>query len=270
MSVVKLEELLEAGAHFGHQTQRWNPKMAQYILCARNGIHFIDLSKTISALDAFIEKVRDVTSKGGKILFVGTKKQLKAYVKEEAERCKMPFVTERWLGGMLTNLSTVKESIRRLEKLEAEEQTENFHKLTKKEQSQKVREKEKLLSVLGGIRDMKHNPKIVFVIDTIREHLAVAEARRLGIRIAAIADTNSNPDLIDYVIPANDDAIKSVKVITSKIVDAIIDATKDLNLKAMSEKDADEKRPTKSKFDKDDDEGEEKNKPVKKIRKKTD
>jgi small subunit ribosomal protein S2 len=267
MSAVKLEELLEAGAHFGHQTQRWNPKMAQYILCARNGIHFIDLSKTISSLDAFIEKVRETTGKGGKVLFVGTKKQLKAYIKEEAERCKMPFVTERWLGGMLTNLSTVKESIRRLEKLEAEEQTENFQKLTKKEQSQKIREKEKLLSVLGGIRDMKHNPKIVFVVDTIREHLAVAEARRLGIKVAAIADTNSNPDLIDYVIPANDDAIKSVKVVTSKIVEAIIDATKDL--KIVAEKDGDDKKSAKTRFDKGEDEGEEKNKPVKKIRKKT-
>jgi len=266
MSSIKLEELLEAGAHFGHQTQRWNPKMAQFILCARNGIHFIDLSKTISALDAFIEKVREVTGKGGKVLFVGTKKQLKAYIKEEAERCKMPFVTERWLGGMLTNLSTVKESIRRLEKLEAEELSENFQKLTKKEQSQKIREKEKLLSVLGGIRDMKHNPRIVFVVDTIREHLAVAEARRLGIKIAAIADTNSNPDLIDYVIPANDDAIKSVKAITSKIVDAIIDATKDL--KIISEKDAEEKRAAKTKFDKGEEEGEEKSRPVKKIRKK--
>jgi small subunit ribosomal protein S2 len=268
MSAIKLEELLEAGAHFGHQTQRWNPKMAPYILCARNGIHFIDLSKTISALDVFLEKVRDVASKGGKILFVGTKKQLKAYVKEEAERCKMPFVTERWLGGMLTNLATVKESVRRLEKLEAEEQTETFQKLTKKEQSQRINEKEKLIAVLGGIRDMKHNPKIVFVVDTIREHLAVAEAKRLGIRIAAIADTNSNPDLIDYVIPANDDAIKSVKAITSKVVDTIIDATKDL--KIIAEKEAkDDKKPLKSKFDKDE-EDEEKGKTAKKIRKKAD
>ncbi|MCL2845808.1 MAG: 30S ribosomal protein S2 [Chitinivibrionia bacterium] len=266
MSVIKLEELLEAGAHFGHQTQRWNPKMAPYILCARNGIHFIDLSKTISALDVFIEKVREITAKGGKVLFVGTKKQLKAYVKEEAERCNMPFVTERWLGGMLTNLNTVKESVRRLEKLEAEEQTENFQKLTKKEQSQRIKEKEKLVAVLGGIRDMKQNPKIVFVVDTIREHLAVAEAKRLKIKIAAIADTNSNPDLIDFVIPANDDAIKSVKAITSKVVDTIIDATKDL--KIIAEKEAkDDKRPIKAKFDKDEEE-EEKGKTAKKIRKK--
>ena len=266
MSAITLEELLEAGAHFGHQTQRWNPKMKPYILCARNGIHFIDLSKTITALDVFIEKVREITGKGGKVLFVGTKKQLKAYVKEEAERCNMPFVTERWLGGMLTNLSTVKESIRRLEKLEAEELSENFHKLTKKEQSSKIREKERLISVLGGIRDMRHLPKIVFVVDTIREHLAVAEAKRLGIKVAAIADTNSNPDFIDYVIPANDDAIKSVKAITEKVVDAIIDATKDL--KVIAEKDESDK-PARTKFDKDED-GEEQNKPKRKIRKKAD
>jgi len=269
MSAVKLEELLEAGAHFGHQTQRWNPKMAQYILCARNGIHFIDLSKTISSLDVFIERVREVTSKGGKVLFVGTKKQLKAYVKEEAERCKMPFVTERWLGGMLTNLATVKESVRRLEKLEAEELSETFHKLTKKEQSQKIREKEKLVSVLGGIRDMKSAPKIVFVVDTIREHLAVAEAKRLGVQVAAIADTNSNPDLIDYVIPANDDAIKSVRVITSKITDAIIDATKDLKIISEKEGRDENRKAGKSRFDKDEDD-DEKGRTAKKIRKKAD
>jgi small subunit ribosomal protein S2 len=268
MSTITLEELLEAGAHFGHQVQRWNPKMKPYILCARNGIHFLDLEKTISGLDLFVERVREITAKGGKVLFVGTKKQLKAYIKEEAERCKMPFVTERWLGGMLTNLSTVKESIRRLDKLEAEEQAEDFHKLTKKEQGQKIREKEKLLSVLGGIRDMKHNPKIVFIVDTIREHLAVAEARRLGIDIAAIADTNSNPDLIDYVIPANDDAIKSVKVITEKIVDAIIDATKDL--KIVAEKSGEEVKAKSPKYEKQESEDDESRRPRKKIRKKQD
>jgi len=266
MSTIKIEELLEAGAHFGHQVQRWNPKMKPYILCARNGIHFVDLEKTISGLDNFTQKVREVTSKGGKVLFVGTKKQLKAYIKEEAERCKMPFVTERWLGGMLTNLATVKESIRRLDKLEAEIETEDFHKLTKKEQGQKLHEKEKLLSVLGGIREMKHNPKIVFVVDTVREHLAVAEARRLGIEVAAIADTNSNPDLIDYVIPANDDAIKSVKVITEKIVDAIIDATKDLKVAAAKEGEGDEVKT--AKYEGQDPDDEESNKPRKKIRKK--
>jgi small subunit ribosomal protein S2 len=180
----------------------------------------------------------------------------------------MPFVTERWLGGMLTNLSTVKESIRRLDKLEAEEQTEDFHKLTKKEQGQKGHEKEKLLSVLGGIRDMKHIPKIVFVVDTIREHLAVAEAKRLGIEVAAIADTNSNPDLIDYVIPANDDAIKSVKVITEKVVDAIIDATKDL--KVINEKNGEDVKSKSVKYEKQDSEEEDARRPRKKIRKKTD
>jgi len=268
MSSITLEELLEAGAHFGHQVQRWNPKMKPYILCARNGIHFIDLEKTILSLDKFIEKVREVTAKGGKILFVGTKKQLKGYIMEEAERCKMPFVTERWLGGMLTNLTTVKESIRRLDKLEAEIQTEAFLKLTKKEQGQRIHEKDKLLSVLGGIRDMKNYPKMIFVVDTIREHLAVAEARRLGIKVAAIADTNSNPDLIDYVIPANDDAIKSVKVITEKVVDAIIEATKDL--KVITEKEGEEDKAKGAKFDKQESEDDESRKTRKKIRKKTD
>ena len=236
MPSVTLKELLEAGAHFGHQTQRWNPKMKKFILCPRNGIHIIDLNKTISALDEFVAKVKSVTSKGGKVLFVGTKKQVKSYIKEEAERCGMPFVTERWLGGMLTNLKTIKESVRKLEKIEKMEKDGSIEKLPKKEIIQLGRSKEKLLAVLGGIRDIKKAPELVFVVDTLREHLAVAEANRLRIPVAAIADTNSNPDELAYPIPANDDAIKSVKVITEKISNAIIEATKDLKAKAAKEK----------------------------------
>ncbi len=216
MASVTLKDLLEAGAHFGHQTQRWNPKMKRFILCPKNGIHIIDLNKTIVELDKFIAKVRSVTSKGGKVLFVGTKKQVKSYIKEEAERCGMPYVTERWLGGMLTNFSTIRESVKRLEKIEKMEADGTFEKLPKKEIIQLTRQKEKLTAVLGGIRNIRKSPELVFVVDTLREHLAVAEARRLGIPVAAIADTNSNPDELEFPIPANDDAIKSVKVITGK------------------------------------------------------
>lgn len=244
MASISLKELLEAGAHFGHQTQRWNPKMKRFILCPRNGIHIIDLNKTVSALDEFVEKVRAVTSKGGKVLFVGTKKQVKSYIKEEAERCNMPYVTERWLGGMLTNLSTIKESIRKLEKIEKMEADGTFENLPKKEVIQLERQKGKLLAVLGGIRNMRKVPDLVFVVDTLREHLGVAEANRLGIPVAAIADTNSDPDLLAYPIPANDDAIKSVKVITEKIADTIIEATKDLKGKEM--KDGRDKAPSNS------------------------
>jgi len=236
MASVTLKDLLEAGAHFGHQTQRWNPKMKRFILCPKNGIHIIDLNKTIVELDKFIAKVRSVTSKGGKVLFVGTKKQVKSYIKEEAERCGMPYVTERWLGGMLTNFSTIRESVKRLEKIEKMEADGTFEKLPKKEIIQLTRQKEKLTAVLGGIRNIRKSPELVFVVDTLREHLAVAEARRLGIPVAAIADTNSNPDELEFPIPANDDAIKSVKVITEAICEAIIDSTKDL--KILEEKEA--------------------------------
>jgi small subunit ribosomal protein S2 len=235
MASVTLKELLEAGAHFGHQTQRWNPKMKRFILCPRNGIHIIDLNKTISQLDKFVAKVKSVASKGGKVLFVGTKKQVKTYIKEEAERCGMPYITERWLGGMLTNLKTIKESIKKLDKIEKMEADGTIEDLPKKEVILLSRQKEKLLSNLGGIRDLKKAPELVFVVDTLREHLAVAEANRLRIPVAAIADTNSNPDELAYPIPANDDAIKSVKVITEKISNAIIEVTKDLKAKKAKE-----------------------------------
>ncbi len=238
MASVTLKDLLEAGAHFGHQTQRWNPKMKRFILCPRNGIHIIDLNKTIVELDKFVAKVRSVTSKGGKVLFVGTKKQVKSYIQEEAERCGMPYVTERWLGGMLTNFKTIRESVKKLEKIEKMEEDGVFENLPKKEVVVLTRQKEKLESVLGGIRNIRKSPDLIFVVDTLREHLAVAEARRLNIPVAAIADTNSNPDELEFPIPANDDAIKSVKVITEAISNVIIESTKDLKIKAM--KDGDE------------------------------
>lgn len=235
MASVTLKELLEAGAHFGHQTQRWNPKMKKFILTPRNGIHIIDLNKTITALDEFVAKVRAVTSQGGKVLFVGTKKQVKAYIKEEAERCGMPYVTERWLGGMLTNFQTIKESVKKLEKIEKMEQDGTFESLPKKEVIQLGRDKNKLETQLSGIRNLKKAPALIFVVDTLREHLAVAEANRLRIPVGAIADTNSDPTGLTYPIPANDDAIKSVKVITEKISEAIIESTKALKLKEQKE-----------------------------------
>ncbi len=250
MASVTLKELLEAGAHFGHQTQRWNPKMKRFILCPRNGIHVIDLNKTIASLDKFVEKVKSVTSKGGKVLFVGTKKQVKSYIKEEAERCGMPYVTERWLGGMLTNFKTIKESVKKLEKIEKMEANGQIEALTKKEAIIMQRDKTKLLAVLGGIRDIKKAPDLVFVVDTLREHLAVAEANRLNIPVAAIADTNSDPDELTYPIPGNDDAIKSVKVITEKISEAIIEATKDLKVKEMKEGADKDEQPSEKKADK--------------------
>ena len=235
MSSVTLKDLLEAGAHFGHQTQRWNPKMKKFILCPRNGIHIIDLNKTVVALDEFVAKVTAVTSKGGKVLFVGTKKQVKSYIKEEAERCGQPYVTERWLGGMLTNFQTIKESIKRLNKIEKMELDGSFETLPKKEVILLERDKKKLLTVLGGIRDLKKAPDLIFIVDTLREHLAVAEANRLRIPVGAIADTNSDPTNLTYPIPANDDAIKSVKVITEAISNAIIEATKNSKVKEMKE-----------------------------------
>jgi len=243
---VTLKDLLEAGAHFGHQTQRWNPKMKRFILCPRNGIHIIDLNKTVVELEKFVNKVRSVTANGGKVLFVGTKKQVKAYIQEEAERCDMPYVTERWLGGMLTNFATIRESIKKLDKIEKMEEDGTFEELPKKEVIVLTRQKEKLLSVLGGVRKMKKSPDLVFVVDTLREHLAVAEARRLNIPVAAIADTNSNPDDLEFPIPANDDAIKSVKVITEAISNAIIESTKELNAKKAKEGSSNDKKAAKT------------------------
>jgi len=225
MSSVTLQDLLEAGTHFGHQTKRWNPKMKRSILCPKNGIYIIDFNKPLITLDKFIEKVRTEVQKGGKVLFVGTKKQLKDCIREEALRCKMPYVTERWLGGMLTNFQTIRQSVSKLDKIESMEKDGTIEALPKKERQLLAKRKEKLLMVLSGIRDLKRTPSIVFVVDTMKEHIAIAEGRRLGIPIGAIVDTNCDPDSVDYPIPGNDDAIKSVQLITKAIVDTVLEVS---------------------------------------------
>jgi len=221
MSALTLEDLLKAGTHFGHQTKRWNPKMKRFILCPRNGIYIIDLNKTIENLDKFIDRVKSEVQTGGKVLFVGTKKQIKDCIRDEATRCGMPYVCERWLGGMLTNFQTIRQSVNRLEKIETMETDGTMEALPKKEALSIGKKKQKLSTVLTGIRHMRKLPSIVFVVDTIKEHIAIEEARRLRIPIGAIVDTNCDPDTIDYPIPGNDDAIKSVQLITTAVADAI-------------------------------------------------
>lgn len=222
MAELQLQDLLEAGTHFGHQTKRWNPKMKRFILCPKNGIYIIDLNKTLMSIEKFVDRVRKEVLKGGKVLFVGTKKQLKDCIKEEAERCGMPYVSERWLGGMLTNFQTIRQSVAKLEKIEAMEADGTIEALPKKERGLLAKRKEKLISVLSGIRDMRKLPSIIFVVDTIKEHIVISEARRLRIPIGAIVDTNCDPDAVDYPIPGNDDAIKSVQLIARAVSDAII------------------------------------------------
>ncbi|HEX7511336.1 MAG TPA: 30S ribosomal protein S2, partial [Chitinivibrionales bacterium] len=222
MSALTLQDLLEAGTHFGHQTKRWNPKMQRFILCPRNGIYIVDLNKTLSGLDKFIQRVKSEVQKGGKVLFVGTKKQIKDCIMEEAVRCNMPYVTERWLGGMLTNFQTIRQSISKLEKIETMESDGTIEALPKKEVLMLMKKKEKLVMTLTGIRHVNRLPAVIFVVDTIKEQIAIAEARRLKIPIGAIVDTNCNPDEIDYPIPGNDDAIKSVQLITKTIADVVL------------------------------------------------
>jgi len=219
-----MKQLLEAGVHFGHQTRRWNPKMREYIFAERNGIHIIDLAQTVSRLDAALAFVRDTVARGESILYVGTKKQAQESVRAEAERSGQHYVNSRWLGGMLTNFTTIKRRIQRLEALEARRDAGDFERLTKKEAAKLTEEITKLNTVLGGIRKMRRVPGALFVIDPHREAIAVSEARRLEIPIVAMTDTNCDPDLIDWVIPANDDAIRSVKLICSKVADAVLDA----------------------------------------------
>ena len=219
---VSIKTLLDAGSHFGHHTRRWNPKMKQYIFGERNGIYIIDLKRTLIELDRAYSFVRNLSSKGGTILFVGTKKQAQEVVKEEASRCGMPFVNSRWLGGMLTNFVTMRTRINRMEELEAMNEDGRMALLPKKEQILLGKELEKLQRNLGGIRELRRAPQALFVIDTKREEIAIAEARRLGIPVIAMMDTNSDPDLIDFGIPANDDAIRSVQLITSLMADAAL------------------------------------------------
>ncbi|MBQ6149015.1 MAG: 30S ribosomal protein S2 [Oscillospiraceae bacterium] len=229
MAVVPMKALLEAGVHFGHQTKRWNPKMAPYIYTDRNGIHIIDLQQTVKFLDKAYNEMRDVASEG-EILFVGTKKQAQESIKNEAERCGMPYVNSRWLGGTLTNFRTIRRRIARLNQLKQMREDGTFDMLTKKEVSKYEGEIAKFEKFLGGIKDMERLPAALFVVDTRKEHIAVKEARRLGIPIFAIVDTNCDPDEIDVIIPGNDDAIRAVKLITSTMADAIIEARQGVQL----------------------------------------
>jgi len=220
---ITMRELLEAGVHFGHQVRRWNPKMAPYIFTKRNGIHIIDLAKTIPLFKVAWEFVRDETAKGANILFVGTKKQAQAIIEEQAQRCGAYYINQRWLGGLLTNFQTVRKSIEKLKRLERMEAEGAFDILPKKEVVKIKKKKEKLERFLKGIKDMETLPDIIYIVDTVREDIAVREAKKLGIPVVAIADTNCDPDLIDYPIPGNDDAIKAINLITSKIADAVIE-----------------------------------------------
>ncbi|MGQ9557347.1 MAG: 30S ribosomal protein S2 [Desulfurispora sp.] len=223
MAVISMKQLLEAGVHFGHQTRRWNPKMAPYIFTDRNGIYIIDLQKTVRKVEEAYNFVRNLAAEGGSVLFVGTKKQAQDAVKEEAERCGMFYVNQRWLGGMLTNFQTIRRRIERLHELERMEADGSMALLPKKEVARLLHEKERLQKFLGGIKDMRRLPDALFVIDPRKEKIAVAEARKLGIPIVAIVDTNCDPDEIDYVIPGNDDAIRAVRLLTSKMADAVLE-----------------------------------------------
>ncbi len=225
----QIQELLQAGVHFGHQTRRWNPKMKPFIFTERNGIYIIDLNKTLEAINVACQKVREIISRGQSILFVGTKKQAKGVIQEEAVRAGQYFVTERWLGGMLTNFSTIKNSIKKLKDMERMRDEGDLEKFTKKERSQFDNQIEKLTSVLGGIKDMNYLPGLVFVVDAKKEKIAVAEASKLGIPIIAILDTNADPDPIDFPIAANDDAIKSIRIITRTLVDAALETKQQIS-----------------------------------------
>ena len=224
MSVVSMKQLLEAGVHFGHQTRRWNPKMARYIFTERNGIYIIDLQKTVEKIEDAYQFVKSVVSENKEILFVGTKKQAQESIEEESKRCGMPYVNQRWLGGMLTNFKTIRNRVDRLHQLEKMEEDGTFDLLPKKEVIKLRHEKDKLEKFLGGIKDMKDLPGALFVVDPRKERIAVAEARKLGIPLVGIVDTNCDPDEIDHVIPGNDDAIRAVKLITSVMADAVLEA----------------------------------------------
>ena len=243
MPSVSLEQLLAAGSHFGHLTRRWNPKMKEYIFMQKNGIHIIDLKKTQASLDKALDAVRKTVSEGYEVLFVGTKIQAKEIIESEAQRCNQFFVSHRWLGGMLTNFTTIKKSIKHYKNLVKMGTDGTYEKISKKERLMIDREKEKLFAVLGGIEEMKRLPGIVFIVDTKKEHIAVKEARKMNIPIVAMLDTNADPTIIDYPIPANDDAAKSVSLITGKIADAVIEARQ----KAKEEKALDEAVETEKK-----------------------
>ena len=239
---VSIEELLKAGTHFGHLTRRWKPKMKPYIFMERNGIHIIDLMQTQSMLDKAADAATRFSKMGRKILFVGTKKQARDIVKQHAESCGSPYTVERWLGGTLTNFQTIRKSIRRMEDIQKMEQDGTLDKLKKKERLMKLREKDKLEKVLGGISKMAKLPGAVYIVDINREHIAVKEARKLGIPIISIVDTNCDPDLVDFPVPANDDALKSIDLITSVIASAASEGSKARSVEESSKKAEQEKR----------------------------
>jgi small subunit ribosomal protein S2 len=224
MSVISMKQLLEAGVHFGHQTRRWNPKMKKYIFVERNGIYIIDLQKTVRKLEEAYNFMKQVGEEGGKVLFVGTKKQAQDAIKEEAERSGNYYINQRWLGGTLTNFGTIQKRVNRLKQIERMEEDGTFDVLPKKEVVQLRKEHERLVKFLGGIRDMSSLPDVMFVVDPRKERIAVAEAMKLNIPIVGIVDTNCDPDEIDYVIPANDDAIRAVKLLTGKMADALLES----------------------------------------------
>jgi small subunit ribosomal protein S2 len=231
MANISMKKLLESGVHFGHRTNKWNPKMRQYIFTERNGIHIIDLSQTVSALQQSLELVQKTVRRGGTVLFVGTKRQAQETIREEAERCGMPYVTERWLGGTITNWKTIKERLKELERLENMQETGEIFRLTKKEGLMIQRDIDRLESRLGGVRKMPGTPDLLFVVDIMREATAVHEANLRNIPVIAMVDTNCDPKNVDYVIPSNDDAIRAIKLIVSYMADAVLEA------KAFSEKD---------------------------------
>ncbi|UNC91825.1 30S ribosomal protein S2 [Candidatus Contubernalis alkaliaceticus] len=236
MSVISMKQLLEAGVHFGHQTRRWNPKMKSYIFTERNGIYIIDLQRTVKRIDEAYNYFKDLAANGEKVMFVGTKKQAQESVQKEADRCEMFYVNQRWLGGMLTNFSTIKKRIDRLFELEKMEEDGIFEVLSKKEVIRLNHEKDKLEKFLGGIKHMKKLPAAIFIIDPRKERIAVAEARKLGIPIVAIVDTNCDPDEIDLIIPGNDDAIRAVKLITGKMADAVLEGKQGRQMREEKEK----------------------------------
>ena len=240
MSQVSMKMLLESGVHFGHQTNRWNPKMKPYIFGARNGIYIIDLQQTVQMFDVAYNAVVDAVASGKEVLLVGTKRQAQESIKTEAERVGMPYVNQRWLGGMLTNFITIKRSVDRLKKLDAMFEDESINSFPKKEILGLQRERDKLQRVLGGIRNMKGHPGIVFIVDPRKEGIAVKEAGKLGIPIVGIVDTNCNPDDIDYIVPGNDDAIRAIKLFSSKIADAALEGKKRLEERIQAESDKEE------------------------------
>jgi len=239
MSSISMKELLEAGVHFGHQTKRWNPKMKPYIFGARNGIYIIDLQKTVRYFKSAYNFVRESVQNGNTVLFVGTKKQAQDSVSEEAERCGMFYVNQRWLGGMLTNFSTVKQSIDRLKRIDAMFEDGSIEAYPKKEALQFEKEREKLQKILGGIKGMGKLPGLMFVIDPKNEEIAIQEANKLGIPVVAIVDSNCDPDPIDYVIPGNDDAIRAIRLLSSKMADAVLEGSQARNAALQAEKEGD-------------------------------